>query len=558
MILPDQPAKLAVWAKARIDDCRVSAATRAQNARNLKTWRYTGSPDGNTAIVNRLDFHIDRMADMIFSPIDLRFHIDFTHIYPKTILDQAETASRALTREIERRDIDMQIQQGVNVALEQGACILKVMHEHGGISGNLVMPWQFGVYQENIADLGKQEAVCETSFITTSDLWRRISHRADRVDIMRRAMAYAKKQAGSDESQSYFHQVLLSGTSPLVQTDQPFTSQPGGLVQVQSDPTGAELSPDVMAEMLMFHELWVRDDDTEDYTTIQIVEPDILIAPRFLKKNLFVPEVLPYTLLQCNRLPNYVWGRSEIVDLQKLQLLLRDRMEDIKKLMSLQYDRFLAITGTSTMTDELYDTAREAGFMNLEPGSGVEDLTPPMPAEAFADIKQITEFMDEISGFNNVLSGQGEPGVRAGNHAQMLMKTASPSMRNKALIIERQVADIGDKVFKAKAAKEAEAYWTGDVMKEGNEFLLAQLPDDYRVTVDSHSSSPIYEDDYLQMAALAAKLQVVGGEDIIDLLPLPRRDLLKAHLAEKKRAEAALIQQHPELLTKGHGGSHHK
>lgn len=557
MILPDSPKKLATWAKARIDDCRVSAAARAQQARSLKTWRYTGSPDGNTAIVNRLDYHIDRMADMIFSPIDLRFHIDFTHTYPKTILDQAEMASRALTREIERRDIDMQIQQGVNVALEQGSCVVKIMHEHGGISGNLTMPWQFGVYQENVTDLGKQEAVCETSFITTSDLWRRISHRSDRVDIMKRAMAYAKKQAGSDESQSYFHQVLLSGTSPLVQTNAPFASQAGGLVQVQSDPTGAELSPDVMSEMIMLHEMYVRDDDTEDYTTIQLIEPDILITPRYLKKNLFVPELLPYSMLQCNRLPNYIWGRSELADLMKLQMLLRDRMEDIKKLMSLQYDRFLAISGTATMTDELYDMSREAGFMNLEPGSSVNDLTPPMPAEAFADIKQITEFMDEISGFNNVLSGQGEPGVRAGNHAQMLMKTASPTMRNKALIIERQVADIGDKVFKCKAAKEAEAYWTGEVEKEGNEFLLSQLPDDYRVVVDSHSSSPIYEDDYKELAAFAAKLQIVGGEDLIDLLPLPRRDLLKEHLKEKKKAEALLIQQHPELLTKGHGKSHH-
>ena len=42
--------------------------------------------------------HIDRLASYLYSPNDLRFHMDFTHNYPKGILDQAEVAARVLTR----------------------------------------------------------------------------------------------------------------------------------------------------------------------------------------------------------------------------------------------------------------------------------------------------------------------------------------------------------------------------------------------------------------------------------------------------------------------------
>lgn len=557
MILPESQSRLTSWSGDIIDRCRSSAHERAQTARALRTWRYTGSDNGVEAIVNRLDHHVDRTASMLYSPSDLRFHIDFEHTYGKPILDQAEVASRVLTRMFERRDIDMRFSQGVDIALQYGSCIPKLIYGEGGVDCRLTMPWQFSVYREDLEELGDQEAVVETSYITPFDFWRRISHLSDARELFRRALSYAKRRHGGEPNgDGYFHQVVLAGTAPMVQTEAPFSSAPGGMVSLSGDPGGALLSPDVAQELLMFHELWVLDDERQDYTTIQMVEPDVLIAPRFRRRNMFVPRYLPYGIIRPNAVAGNFWGRSELLGLLKLQALLRDRMEDIKKLMSLQYDRIFAFIGQSGMNDEMYDQMRNAGWMTMESGD-VKDITPPLPKEAFADIKEIVEFMDEVSGFANIMSGQGEPGVRAGNHAQTLLRTASPRMRDRALIVERQVADLGDKTLQCVAAKEAKAYWT-DPDKPETEFLLTQLPDDYRVTVDSHSSSPIYEEDHKEVAAFLAKLGAVGGEDLIDLLPIPRRDQLKQHLREREKAKAEMIAQHPELLTKGHGGkSHH-
>ena len=73
---------------------------------------------------------------------------------------------------------------------------------------------------------------------------------------------------------------------------------------------------------------------------------------------------------------------------QSTMPFLRDRMEDIKKLMALQYDRRYAFTGESGMNDELYDSMMQAGWVNLGTGSDVKDITPELPKEAFAEIQK--------------------------------------------------------------------------------------------------------------------------------------------------------------------------
>lgn len=540
-----------------IADCRASVAQRASQARALRTWRYTGSPDGNTSILNRLNHHIERTAPMLFSPSELRFSIDFENSYGKKILDQAEVGGRVLTRRFRQRDIDIQFAESVDLALTYGSCVSKLVNSHGGMNCRLVMPWQIGVYREDRNDLADQEAIVETNHITPFDLWRRVSHLPNAAQLYRRACSYSKKGGDHDTDATYFHQILLAGTSPVVQTAAPYAQQAGGMVNVSADLGGAMVSADVAESLIPVHEIWVLNDETGDYTTIQIAEPDILITSPFRHRNFFVPDYHPYVLTQPNRVAGNIWGRSEIADLMKLQHLLRDRLEDLKRLMGMQYDRLLAFIGQGGPTDETYDMFRQAGWMNLDSGSDVKDLTPKLPDAAFADIKEINDFMDEVSGFGGILSGQGEPGVRAGNHAATLLKTASPRMRDRALMVERQCADLGDKAFNLMSAKEAKAYWVGDPGQEGNEFLLSQLPEDYEIHVDSHSSSPIYEEDHKDIAGFLAKLGV-GAKDIVKMLPgVPQKDLVIQHLNEQEAAKAKMIQEHPELLTKGAGAKKH-
>lgn len=556
MLLPPDATRLGPWALEIIDRCCASMGQRAMQARSQKQWLMTGSPDGNSSILNMLYPHIDRTASYLYSPSDLRMRGEFTQSYPKEILGQAQVTARAVSKEWERRDIDLQFGEGVFQSLVYGTCIPKLMWTYGGLTCKLVMPWQMGVYREDETEFSEQEAVNEKNWITPFDLWRRISHLPNAVDLFKRARTHARRKSAADDGDSYFHQVLIGGANPSVQTNPPYTTQPGGLVQIASDASGAMMSAVVAEEMIAFNELYVWDDEAEDYTTIQMAEPDVLISPRYKRKNLFVPEYLPYGKIQPNKQQGYFWGRSEMADLYKLQALMRDRLDDIKKLMQLQYERRYFFTGEAFMTDELYDQMRQAGWANLGQGADVKDVTPELPKEAFAEIQEIQKLFNYVAGFDNIMSGQGEPGVRAGNHAETLLKTASPRMRDRSLLVERACADLGDKSYHCMANKDAKAYWTDD-SGQNQEFMMNQLPDDFRLTVDSHSSSPIYEDNHAQLAFALAKLQAIGAEDLIELMPLPNRDLLKIHLRERQAAQAKMIQEHPELLQQ-HGKSHHK
>jgi hypothetical protein len=548
MRIPTKDKLYRNWMTDLTATCRVTAGQRASEARELRAWRMFGSDDEEPAIYNFLGTHIDRLASSLFSPAELRFYLEYESRHSKADLQKAGIAARVVTREFERRDVDMSFAFAVEEALAHGACFPKVSWGYGGTVCRLVMPWQFGVYNEAENDLGMQEAVCETYYITAESLWRRISHLPNADAIYKRAMTHVSKENVAEDDLPTFVRATLSGTAPGIQTDQPYTSQPGGMVQGASPATLHV--PQIRIPMLKAHELYVVNDETQDYTTIQFVEPDIILTRPDKPRNLFVPGCLPYGMVQPNRQQGYFWGTSELGPLLKLQYLVGERLSDIRRIMSLQYDRLLAFTGFSGMNDELYDQFRNAGWIaNENPSAKVEDLTPKLPENAFQEVQSLIKYMEQTSGFSNILSGEGEPGVRAGNHAQTLLRTASPRLRDRALVVERQCADLGDKVFQMLAAKRARAYWLDPEDNGASDFLLEHIVDkDYRLTVDSHSSSPIYQQDHAQLAAFLLKAGVIDGESTLEMLPVPMRDtLIERYLdAQKKKAEFA--QQHPEIV----------
>jgi hypothetical protein len=106
-----------------------------------------------------------------------------------------------------------------------------------------------------------------------------------------------------------------------------------------------------------------------------------------------------------------------------------------------------------------------------------------------------------------------------------------------------------------KKAKDASNYWTkaDDPIRDvaATAFLLADLPDDTRVVVDSHSSSPIFSDENTQLVFAAHAKGVVGEEYVIDNTPLPNKDTAKTELRERKKAAQEqmekLLKEFPDL-----------
>mgnify|MGYP006935487839 CR=1 FL=1 len=555
--LPTAQPELISFCNDLIEKCRVSVGMRSAYYRLLSAIYETGRYDGTKSLINTLPNHVKRLAAHLYSPVELKFSIDFTNIYPQRELDRAKESAKVLSRSWGvGSNSDIMWGRGVVDALKYGAAFTKQWAEEewgsNKLPRKLVMPWQLGVYREDENDLDAQEVIVETSALSLPEVWRRIYYLPDAKKLFERIKVHAGIGQAGTGPDSFFHQVL--STSQLNTGVQSMVSPvPGGIVQLNNDPNYAMMGPVVAAETVQFHEMWIKGDD--DYVTVQIIEPDILVAPLFKKSNLLgIKRKHPYNIIQPNEMTNWLWGRSELVDLIEPQSLLSVWADDLKRMYGLQVDKLIAFTGEGNISDELYGQFRGTGYINLGQGADVKDLTPKIPAEALPLLRFILEVLNMIGGFPPVMQGQGESGVRAGTQLNTLLKTASPTQRDRSLLVERQLANAANKSFELMRAKDAKYYWTdgsSPAKAEETKFLLGELPEDFRVTVDSHSSSPIFADEAAQLIFQARKIGDVDGEYMIDNLPFPNKELAKTQLRNKQKAasdeRAALVKKLGEM-----------
>jgi hypothetical protein len=549
--LPSDNAKLIREVTKIIETCRNTQGNRAAYYRQLNGIMETGRQDQQRSLINLLYTIVDRLSSLMFSPEQLSFTIDFENEYEIGILQRAQFAARSLTRSWERNNTDVIFGTGVFEALKFGSSILKQWVQQDGpdrlpvYKSSLVMPWQFGVYREDTNDLDSQPALCETVMLTLPEVWRRISHMPDNKEMFTRIKSHSKAGGVGDDYNSFFHQVL--STSQL-QFGAGAASQPtpGGVVQLGSDPNYSIVAPTVAADMVRMHEVWVW--DRFDRTTIQIIEPDILIAPRYKRANLLISGeqntgLHPYTLIQPNRTHGYIWGRSELVDLIEPHNFLSTTAQDIKRLFGVQVDKILGFQGFDGDMAETYDQQRAAGYVSVPPGATINDLTPKFPPEAIPLLDKLIQIIEMISGLDNILSGRGESGVRSGLQTSTLLKTAGQRLKDRSLLVERQCAAAGDLRLSMMQYKDGRNYWTNPKDIEGSTFLLSDLPDDRRVVVDSHSTSPIFAEDHEKLTVGGLKLGLLDPESAIEMMPFQNKDILLTRLRAKQEKDAALLDK---------------
>ncbi len=557
--VPGDKQKLITFTQELIEQCNISVSRRSAEARVLNTLTETGRYDQGKSLINLLHNHLTRTASHLFSPVELKFSLDYDRVYPKQYIDRASVVGTQLTRDWQRNSTDMLFGRGTFEALKYGAALLKQIARVEGpdekpiYDKKLVMPWQFGVYNEAENDITKQSALCESTRLTMPDVWGRIYHLPDAKALFERIRAHASKgNAGNAVPDSYFNQVL--STSVLdVGVNGGTSTMPGGILQIGNNANLSAITPQIAVDTVEFHELWVQDED--DYTTIQFIAPDIIVAPIFKKMNLLgIKKQQPYRLIQPNEVTNWFWGRSELVDIAEPQMLLSIWADDIKRLFGLQIDKIIAFMGDDGLTDEKYAQMRQAGFFGLSQNSKVQDLTPQMPPNAMQMLEFVIDIINNLAGFPDIMQGRGEAGVRAGSHASTLMKTASPTLRDRALLVERQCAIAAALTLAIKQAKDPSNYWTkADTLKDIDEtsFKFSDLPEDVRVTVDSHSSSPIFSDENQNLVFASHKSGIVSPKYVIQTLPYPNKEAALQELREKEASAAAqtaqIMQKYPAL-----------
>lgn len=526
MQIPRGHKKLQAFLEETTQECGVSRTHRMNEAKYFRDYFMKGAATNNNPIIyNKIRPHIDNMSSTLFSPVDARFTIDYDYTDSPQALDMANKAARIVTRDVQKTKTDSVFGDGVLWSCVFGSMFVRDNWGSNGAESNLIFPSQMGVLKENTLDLSRQEAFTITHFITQGQFLRLIRGHPDEADLMKNVMrSAAASRKDGDFQNNMMNQLIISGINNAVTSGTTNTKQ-GAFMFGNAMPT---FGPEVMAEMIQIDETWVfdagkgTDEDPGDWVTFLSVNEHI-IEGRYKHRNLSgVKGETGITQICPRPIEGYFWGLPPITDVTSLQDEFSGRMQAYNRIAKMRANPARLITGMN-ISEQKYKAQNTPGGLlsDSNPGGKAESLAPEMPQEQEFMMKQVDSYFDEAGGFTSSMKGQGESGVRSDDHASTLVRTGSSRIRDKAINIERQYADVGDFRLKLMAAKTAINYKTEDGQTE---FRLGDLPKDWRISVDSHSSSPVFSEDNKQLALQLKKLGVIDAATTVRLLHPPMED----------------------------------
>jgi hypothetical protein len=545
------------WAKEIISECSVSREERRLRSAFYQTLHMFGTTNGGRAKDNLCFNHVDKLSSYLFSPSDVRFDVSFEADEAPRWRGAADMTGRHLTREFRRNRCALSFAQGVDIALVDGCALGKLTWDANGWKTHIIRPHMFGVMREDLPSLDDQDAFVYFYYLTPSQFARMMRGDPRATEIIGRVQAQGPSPDRSDLESSYFHEIVAGGTNPVGTTS---SSGQRANVSYVGSPTPM-LDPKVKAQMIRVEELWVMNDEARkgqgDWSTIRMVG-DVVIDGEYYSRNRFdVPGEHGFVKICPNEEPDYFWGRSELFSVESVQEWLNDRVNDVDRIFRLQAKPPRTFTGFSSITDEKARILHQPNGILTDgqaPNAKVETLAPKMPENALSYIQLIKSVFEDTGGFTPTTSGQGDPNMRSGAQANVALRTSSPRLRDRALIVEDQCAELAGKCFALSRVKDARVFSQPKkgglmgVISPGQEFMLSQLPQDAVVGVDSHTSSPAFSGDNMQLAFALAARQAIDGEDLIKMTHPPRQDELVIAYREREEQKAEMIRQHPELL----------
>jgi hypothetical protein len=391
-------------------------------------------------------------------------------------------------------------------------------------------------------------------------------------------------------------QIIIGGLYPFQQSGVSQSSNKG-IVDWMGGPS-AILDPRVANELLRLDELWVWDDDRSDWATFQMIGDKMLIMGDVNIYNALAWD--PGTLTECKELkgdhpfremcPNptdgYFWGRPEVVNIMLLQYALNRRLNGINHLLRKQEEPPVKITGSSSVNQNVISRFQKpkGWWADSNPNAKLDEQAPTISADLWNDFHEIERMFDEMGGLPPVTRGKGEAGVRGAGHAETLIRMATPRLKDSALLVERDVAataSLSLDLAKAHVGKDKRliAWLPPDAAGiEGAEpnpalkapvegyvpvyFTFGDLGEEMKVTVDSHSASPAFQQDAKAILFDLFKIGAIDQAAVIERSDISDTEGLVAGLERRQAAQqaqlAALMKTDPQgalrLLEGGKGG----
>lgn len=513
-----------------IEKCNYSASDRKPQYTRLRNNFLFGSTEGSPVPFNKIYPHIDLLTSFLFSIDTTRFSIELDADAAKEEINKLSVGTKAVNEAWHKGNADVVFNTCLQWALVYNTMICKLVPTiGGGISFYALEPHNFGVLREDIPYIDRQEAMFQSYYITKSELERLLEKHPNRENIM-------KRLEGAPAS---YQETMPDAISRLVTS----ASNPNMIGNARIADTNITYRPAVAEDMIKMYELWLWNDEINDYQTVTMAEAGVIIYDR---KNIFVECEVPFVQVCPNPLYDYFWGESEVERLIELQKWRTQRMEDIDEIFAKQAKPPTMLNGSFGIVDEMNFGLNYAGGLlkAQDPTAKVERFVPDLPPESFQIIHEIDAMFAEASGMGNMMMGKGESGVRSKGHADTLARIGSSRAKKRALIVEDALEKIATLTLKVLRAYDKSRYLDDDNLP----FTLNQLTGRCTVKVDAHSSSPIYVEDYKQMVAELFQAKAIDRKSMIEMLHPPMEPILldrlqKIEANEQKQMQAEMQAQ---------------
>lgn len=605
MYIPKKTRDIGPWAGGIVNECYPDLDERIQRGALYRNLYLTGDENGMPQAYAKTFEYIESLSAVFFSPVELRYDLRFHG--GGNLTDRA--MGRAVSADIHDQHTDAGtygvISNCVKWSLVKGCSILKLNYEGAQLAPYMIQPEFFGVHNASENDLNRQEAFVHTTYYTASEFEMAFKHLDNLGKIMTDIRKKGRPGAPGDGPQkgNALKQIVLGGLNPYQSAgSSPASASSRGIVQWLGGPQ-TTLDPKVMASLFKLDELWVKDSVTGDYVTIQLVG-DVVVSgdkvlrnamadntadhdntmrrlPDQFRENNPLSYMHPFTLFS-NPLHGYFYGRSEVCNVGVLQMQINKRVDGIGRLLRRQENPPQLYIGGTGINQQKYSAGDKPGawFTDPNPNAKVQKLYPELPSGLWESLHEMERMFDEMSGRPPVMRGMGESGVRAQGHAETLTANASPRFKDKALSVERSVAQVGTlslELLRMMDNRTLTAWLSPNtaslVAKEEPEdplmeppapgmkqysFRYFDIPDKTKVVVDSHSSSPIFGKEARQLIFDMAKAGMIEPEEAIEHIHPPGEDEIIADRERKQIEQAELIKQHPELLAALAGGGKKK
>jgi hypothetical protein len=528
MRIPDNPLHREQFYLDLIEKCSVSREERQADYSALRSFYLFGAaPEEPPAIFNKIYPHIDQLTSFLYSAESTRFSVDLGATVNPQEQKKVNPLRHLMNDEWLRSNSDQVFTSALQWALCYNSTFVKLIIGPGGsVNPYMVDPANVGVLREDIPHTDRQEALIHRYYITKSELYARLYNHPKRDSILERINSSFHAQ--SEYVPEGIDRIIMSQTNPNM------------LGTVNLDLSGmnrykARVAEDTV-EMI---ELWVWNDDTQDYQCVTKADPDVIIYDREGSK-MFLDGEMPFIQLCPNPQYDYFWGQSEVQRLVFLQSLRNKRMTEILDLLSKQVDPPTALMGFTGLLDEKnFALNRAGGLLSSDiPNAKVERLAPNIPNDLFEVIREVDAMFAEASGITPVLAGRGESGVRSKSHAESLSRLGSSRAKKRALIIEDSLEKMATLFLKCIQKYQPIKLKDDD----GAPFLPAQFTNDYIVKVDAHSNSPIFTEDQRNLAFSLFQAGAIDRESLIELVDPPSKQLLKERLKKMEEQQAQMAQ----------------